>query len=67
MFNFLTLPIQGSARDDLAAAQFMLGSDYIDWAWRERMKANPVRTISLGAWPYRRLEHTNVVKIKGRK
>jgi len=41
-------------RDELIAAQFMLGPDYVDYIWRERIKANPVKERPSQAWPYRR-------------
>ncbi len=41
-------------RDELTAAQFMLGPEaYVEWAWNERMKANPVNVRPSMAWPYR--------------
>lgn len=41
-------------RDEMVAAQFMLGPEaFVEWAWNERIKANPVMPRPSQAWPYR--------------
>lgn len=53
-------------RDELTAAQFMLGPEaYVEWAWNERVKANPVRDRPSPAWPFR--PAAQVIELSSRK
>lgn len=53
-------------RDELTAAQFMLGPEaYVEWAWNERVKANPVMPRPSQAWPYR--PAAEVISLAARK
>lgn len=61
-----TIPTE--ARQELGAAQFVLGPDYVDWAWRERMKASPPVPKASISWPFKRFDaDANVIEIKSRK
>lgn len=53
-------------RDELIAAQFMLGPDeYVNHIWRERMKANTTVEHASLNWPFKRAD--NVVQISSKR
>ncbi len=53
------------AREELGAAQFVLGEFYADWVWKERARMSIAPPSSSKAWPFRKAD--NVVAINSRK
>ncbi len=59
-----TIPTE--AREQLSNAQFMLGDEYCDWVWKERVKASAPVPKSSKAWPFNRQE-SNVLPLRKKK
>ncbi len=56
------------AREELSAAQFILGEAYCDWMWQERSRASIAPPQASKAWPYKSAKDAeNVVQMPKRK
>lgn len=52
LWHRFTAVLSSEAREELQAAQFVLGPKYVDWVWQQRQIASkPQRRSHMEGWP----------------